>query len=249
MSLRNNARQLEENLAAVTERVAAACARAGRSAADVSLVAVTKYTPLPLVRDLLSLGHRDLGENRPQQLITRATELNADPAFAQSPIQWHLIGQLQRNKVRAVLPYTHLIHSVDSLRLLERIDQIAAELSLRPQVLLQANVSGEASKSGFEPGELREQWSQIVACEHVDLAGMMTMAPETEDADLISGVFAGLRTLREELAAELKPDQRAGFRELSMGMSGDFEIAVEEGATLIRLGSVLFQGCDEPNSP
>ena len=211
-------------------RIEAACARSGRDPAAVRLVAVTKYAPMEAVRELVALGHRDLGENRPQQLLERAGLLNG------AEVTWHLIGHLQRNKARKVLPVASLIHSVDSVRLMEAIDRLAVELSLRPRVLLEVNVSGEGSKDGFEPGVLREAWGEITRMEHVELAGLMTMAPYSDDPETARPVFQSLRELRDELTAT----GALPLPELSMGMSGDFEVAIEEGATIVRMGSLLF---------
>jgi PLP dependent protein len=221
---------LKARLEAVRRRVEAACERSGRSADSVRIVAVTKYAPLDAVRELVEVGHPLLGESRPQQLIERA-------GLLAPTARWHLIGHLQRNKVRAVLPVVELIHSVDSLRLLERISQIAEELKLTPRLLLQVNVSGEESKHGFAPEELRESWSRIASTPHVNLCGLMTMAPLTDETDHIRRTFRGLKSLRDELQAATP---ELPLEELSMGMSHDFEIAVEEGATLVRVGSVLF---------
>ena len=229
-SIRN---QLHENLARVRDQIEAACDRSGRNAESVQLVAVTKYTPHEVVSELVSLGHHILGENRPQQLIERAEQLSND-------VNWHLIGQLQRNKVRSVLPHADLIHSVDSIKLLRRIDQIASELDLRPKVLLQVNVSGEDSKSGYSAETLKSQWEEITGFNQLKITGLMTMAPLTDDQTLIRNTFARLCELRDELNAH---NEQLELTELSMGMSGDFEIAIEEGATLIRLGSALFAGC------
>lgn len=225
--------RLADNLHRVTEEIAAACARAGRSSSDVTLVAVTKYSELNWVRRLAELGVRDLGESRPQQLVERAEQLPSD-------IRWHLIGHLQRNKVKLVLPRTALIHSVDSLRLLERISEVAVEQSLRPQVLLEVNVSGEASKDGISVADLTVQWDALQAVPNVTIAGLMTMAPLNDDSEAARPVFAALRQLRDTLAARATPN--AQLTELSMGMSGDFSVAIEEGATLIRIGSRLFEG-------
>ena len=221
---------LADNLAALRRRIAAACDRAGRDPASVRLVAVTKYAPIEAVRELLALGHRDLGENRPQQLLERAALLE------ESRPTWHLIGPLQRNKARKVLPVATLTHSADSLRLLEALDRLADELSVRPRLLLEVNVSGEESKHGFTPDELRACWPRAAAFTRLDIAGLMTMAPYAEDPEAARPVFRALRRLRDELAA-VGP---LPLPELSMGMSGDFEPAIEEGATLIRIGSSLF---------
>ncbi|MGC1273599.1 MAG: YggS family pyridoxal phosphate-dependent enzyme [Planctomycetaceae bacterium] len=217
------------NYRAVCDRVVAACARSNRAVSDVRLVAVTKYAPIEAVRELIGLGHRDLGESRPQQLLERSAQLPGD-------VNWHLIGTLQRNKARKLLPAAAMIHSVDGLRLLETLDRLAEELSLHPRLLLEVNVSGEASKHGFGPEDLRAVWPQIAAFERLDVAGLMTMAPFSDDPETARPHFRALRELRDELAAK-GPNP---LTELSMGMSGDFEVAIEEGATCVRIGSLLF---------
>lgn len=233
------AARLHRNVDHVCRSVADSCVRTGRDPSEVRLVAVTKYAELSWVRELVQLGQTMLGESRPQQLVDRAERLTPD-------VEWHLIGPLQRNKVRLVLPHVALIHSVDSLRLLERIDSVAAELNLRPRVLLQVNVSGEASKQGLTADELTADWSRFSSYRQVEIAGLMTMAPLTEDLDDARPSFRGLRELRDKIR------QQSGncglLPELSMGMSHDFEVAIEEGATLVRIGSLLFEGLDESAS-
>jgi pyridoxal phosphate enzyme (YggS family) len=227
------AERLRENVGRVRQRIAAACERSGRDPADVRVVAVTKYAQWSWVEALTELGMTVLGESRPQQLLERS-------AAIQSTVEWHLIGHLQRNKVRGVLPVATLIHSVDSWRLLARIDQIAGELELHPHVLLQVNVSGEASKDGFSPDGLREVFPQTGSLANARVLGLMTMAPWSDDPATARPVFRGLRELRDELQAAAPSTVRLDH--LSMGMSNDFEVGVEEGATLVRLGSVLFEG-------
>jgi hypothetical protein len=184
----------------------------------------------------LQLGALDLGESRPQQLIERA------PLLGES-VRWHLVGQLQRNKVRRVLPYIALLHSVDSLRLAESVDRIASELDLRPRVLLEVNVSGESAKGGFAIDELQSVWSRLVEYRNLQLDGLMTMAPLTEDAEQARPIFRKLREVRDQLVE--RSDPPVALPQLSMGMSGDFEIAIEEGATLVRIGSALFTGLSQ----
>lgn len=225
--------RLADNLQRVRSEIAAACDRAGRSPNEVTLVAVTKYAELDWVRRLVDLGVRDLAESRPQQFVERAGQLPAET-------RWHFIGHLQRNKVKSVLPRTVLIHSVDSLRLLERISEVAAVLSLRPRVLLEVNVSGEASKDGLPAAELTSQWDVLQAVPNVEIVGLMTMAPLADDPAAARPVFRQLRQLRDDLAARAAPHVQ--LTELSMGMSGDFVVAIEEGATLVRIGSRLFEG-------
>jgi len=225
--------RVAENLVQIRERIAAACTQVGRSPDSVRLVAVTKYAELEWVQDLLSLGVHDLGESRPQRLVERA-------GLIEEPVRWHLIGHLQRNKARKVLPLVDLAHSVDTLRLLETIDRLAEELELRPRVLLEVNVSGEAAKHGFAPDELLANWPAVLACHCVRVEGLMTMAPRVDDVEDARSSFRGLRELRGRLI-ETSTD---GFElpELSMGMSNDFEVAIEEGATIVRIGSCLYNG-------
>lgn len=226
-----NEQQLQQNLARVQARIAAACRRVGRDPADVELVAVTKSAPLDWIRHLPELGVRKLGENRPQQLVERAAQV--------SGVEWHLVGHLQRNKVRSVLPHTALIHSVDSLRLLQRISDVAGELQQTVRVLLQVNVSGEASKQGLAPEELLQAWPAFDAVPHVEIAGLMAMAPLADDPEAARPTFRGLRELRDRLV-RLPGEPR--LPTLSMGMSHDMDVAVEEGATVVRIGSALFEG-------
>jgi hypothetical protein len=222
---------IARNLAAVRERIASACARTGRDPNSVRLVAVTKSADLEAIRALIELGEVDLGENRPQQLAHRAAALP-------NHVRWHLIGHLQRNKIDLVLPIVQLIHSVDSLRLLRSLAERSAKGDRRPQLLLEVNVSGEQTKGGFSPAELAAAWDEIRTLAAGRVVGLMTMAPLSDDPNVIRPVFRGLRKLRDQLV------DRAGgdvlLPELSMGMSGDFEIAVEEGATIVRIGSRLF---------
>lgn len=223
--------QLAENLNQVRKRIAMSCESSGRSDREVQLIAVTKNSTVDEIRMLLGCGLRVLGESRPQQLAARAEELGGED------IEWHVIGHLQRNKVRQVLPHAALIHSVDSLRLLEEIDQAAEEMGLRPSVLLQVNISGEESKQGFSPQELRDAVAMLKEFQHVEIKGLMTMAPLIDNDDEIRPIFGNLRLLQVELKKEIPT-----ITELSMGMSNDFEVALQEGATFIRLGSVLFNG-------
>ncbi len=224
---------MARNYAGVVERVAAAAKRAGRPPGAVRIVAVTKYARLEWLKALVNLGQRDLGESRPQQLVERAALVGPD-------VQWHLIGSLQRNKVRKVLPLTCLVHSVDSLRLLAAIGRLAEELDLWPRVLLEVNLTGEETRHGFTGTELLHGWPEIAACRHVRVEGLMTMAALSEDPETSRPTFAELCDLRELLIED--PHTTHPPCELSMGMSGDFEVAIEEGATLIRVGSALWEG-------
>ncbi len=230
--------RIVENLARIREAIDAACRRAGRAPHEVRLVGVTKSARLEWIEALVSLGVRDLGESRPQQLLERAAALESEQGTGE-PIRWHLIGHLQRNKVRKVLPLAACLHSVDSLALAARIDSLSAELGLRPQLLLEVNVSGEGSKDGFSPEQLRADWETLRSLAHVDLAGLMTMAQLADDPEAARPTFRRLREFRDELAAV---PGSPSLNELSMGMSGDFGVAIEEGATMIRVGTSLFEG-------
>lgn len=227
--------QLTQNLNAIIQEMHSACHRSGRDESSVRLVAVTKYAEWPWVQELSSLC-QTFGENRPQQLADRQKML--------PEVEWHLIGQLQRNKVRLALQHAALIHSVDSLTLLERIEETASILNKDVQVLLQVNASGEASKSGFAPEEIISQWPAILTtASRTRISGLMTMAAESEDPEEARPTFRKLRQLRDHLAAR-EDSKGAGvlLPELSMGMSGDFIPAIEEGATLVRIGSRIFHG-------
>ena len=223
---------IADNLASVLSKIENAARRAGRDPAEVRLVAVTKYAELNWVKHLIQAGIKTLGESRPQQLTERV------PILGDS-IELHLIGHLQRNKVRLILPHVSLIHSVDSLRLLRRIDEISAEMSLSPRVLLEVNTTGEKSKDGFSIDALTRDWDQILRCKSVKVSGLMTMARESDDPEEARSTFSSLRQLRDELSSRPTSPQ---LPELSMGMSGDYQVGIEEGATLVRIGSALFDG-------
>ncbi|TWT57097.1 hypothetical protein KOR42_04550 [Thalassoglobus neptunius] len=233
-------RILTENLKNVLKSIESTCLRCHRDPSEVKLIAVTKYAPLEAVRELNRIGLRTYGENRPQQLVERAQTLTEDSEW--SPAEWHLIGQLQRNKVRLVLPHVALIHSIDSVQLLSQIDRIAEETGASASVLLQVNTSGEESKSGFPPELLLEQWERVCSFNNVQLCGLMTMAPLTEETKTVRSTFSELQKIQTDLNST---GRHPPLTELSMGMSRDYEIAIEEGATIIRLGSILFEGTAE----
>ena len=225
---------IPRNLDAVRARIEAAARRSGRAPETVTLVAVTKKCPVELIRPLVDAGALDLGENYPQELWRKAEALGG---LAQ-PVRWHLIGHLQTNKARRTLPMVTMVHAVDSLKLLHLLDSLAQELPDAPPVCLQVNTSGEQAKHGWSPERVLEDAEAIAACQAIRVVGLMTMAAWGTDAKTARPSFVRLRETREELR------QRTGLPlpELSMGMSGDFESAVEEGATLVRVGSALFEG-------
>lgn len=225
--------RLRANLAAIQDRIGAALAAAGRAEDACRLVAVTKSVPTPVAAALIDLGHEDLGESRPEVLRSRKEALGADFEAA----SWHMIGHFQRRKVRDSLALCSLVHSVHGERLLQTISDRAGELDSPAEVLLQVNVSGEAAKQGFAPAEVGPVLDAMERFPHVSVRGLMTMAPAGLDSDELRRVFSGLRELRDRCARPAQP-----LPELSMGMSGDFEEAILEGATLVRVGTALFDG-------
>ncbi len=234
--------RIERNLRRVREDIAAACGRAGRTAEEVSIVAVTKSVDLEAIKALLDAGLRDLGENRAQQLIRRAAETEAHVRRRRSPlplpVRWHMVGHLQRNKVRSVLSCAEVIHSVDSLRLAEEIHNRAEHLGRVVNVFLQVNCSEEEQKFGVAVGAAVHLGELICTLRHLRLVGLMTLAPLTDDPQLARPSFVRLRELFEEMRAEKIGGEH--FRHLSMGMSQDYAVAVEEGATVLRIGTALF---------
>jgi pyridoxal phosphate enzyme (YggS family) len=246
---------LEERYTLVRERIARAAARAGRTADDIVLVAVTKTAEPEQVRRLIDLGHRHMGENRVQRLIqhaaiadeylSRLTVLSTARRQAESaqlarahPVHWHMIGHLQRNKVRKAVELCRLIHSVDSLRLAEEIQQAALRRDQIVEVLVQVNCSGEPQKHGCPLAAVLPLIEQIETMVNIRVRGLMTMAPWSENPEDARPSFARCRELFEEVRAEGFGEGR--FNLLSMGMSGDFEVAVSEGANIVRLGTALF---------
>jgi hypothetical protein len=221
------------NLATVRGRMADAARRSGRAPDAVRLVAVTKTVGVATVRSLVEAGQADIGENRAQEIRDRAREL------AGEAVRWHMIGHLQRNKVKYVVPACAMIHSVDSGRVAEAISSRGEAEGVRARCLLEVNVSGEEAKYGASSAEAPALARAVAAMPGVDLAGLMTMAPFVEDAETVRPVFAALR----ELAARINGEGGlpAPLGELSMGMTQDYEVAIEEGATLVRVGTALFE--------
>jgi pyridoxal phosphate enzyme (YggS family) len=223
---------LAERLAEVEERLCAACRRVGRARSEVTLVAVTKTVFAEVAALLPGLGVSDLGESRPQELWRKAAVVTG--------VRWHLIGHLQRNKIERTLPLVERVHSVDSVRLLAALEEACREAGRTLPALLEVNASGEASKHGFAPEAVPALAESVTALRHVRIEGLMTMAAYEDDAEKTRPTFAALRQLRDRLAGQWGQT----LPHLSMGMSNDFEIAIEEGATMVRLGSVLFEGVD-----
>lgn len=240
---------LAENVARVSDEVAAACDAAGRPAESVRLVAVTKYVEPEVIRALLDLGVREIAENRVQQHVRRVAELSEHPPATGNRPHWHFVGHLQRNKVSQLLRSgVALLHAIDSPRLATELSEQAARLDMQVDGLIEVNVSGEASKYGCAPDDVEALATQFVAAPNLRLSGLMTMAPLDDDPAAARPHFARLRTILEKLRDQgVVPES---CRELSMGMSGDFPAAIAEGATLVRIGSSLFDGLpDELRTP
>lgn len=219
-------------LAAVRRRIAATAERAGRSEADVRLVVVTKEVTPGRAAEAIAAGATDLGENRAQELVAKQAGLGADG----ERVTWHFIGTLQRNKVRDVVGRAALIHSVDSVALGRTIASRASAAGRTQDVLLEVNIAGESSKHGLAPDDVPPALDALVAETALNVRGLMTIAPES-DADRARATFRALRELRDELRGRARA---ASLVELSMGMTSDFEAAIEEGATMVRIGSAIF---------
>jgi pyridoxal phosphate enzyme (YggS family) len=236
---------IETNVAWVCERIAAAAQRAGRRPDEITLVAITKTCAAPVVAAAYRAGLREFGENRVEEASAKIPgfqELIPTP----EPLRWHMVGHLQRRKARLATELFDLIHSVDGLRLAQRINRDSAEIGKVIPVLLEINVSGEVSKHGFNLSPLAGSQAkasfiadveQILMLPYLRLCGLMTMAPIVTDPEEARPVFAALRTLRDELSQRFP---EADWRELSMGMTADYEVAVEEGATMVRVGRGVF---------
>ena len=226
---------LTANLATVRARLERAAERSGRDPASIRLVAVTKQVDADRIRALHALGVRTVGENRVQEALRKQAEL------ADLDLAWHLIGHLQTNKVKQVIGAFDLVHGVDSVKLARALDARAEETwqgKARQDVLLQVNVAREASKFGFFPEDLPAAAQEILSLEHLNLRGLMTVAPYAADPESVRGVFRRLRDLRD--ACHRVAGDRTELSDLSMGMSQDFADAIEEGATIVRIGTALF---------
>jgi pyridoxal phosphate enzyme (YggS family) len=236
--------RIADRVKRLEQTIASACARSGREHGDIRLVIVTKSADFEAIKEVLRLGYNHLGENRLQQLkkvagqVAEFLEQGEEGVDLPREVHWHMIGHVQRNKVRQILPLVSLIHSVDTLRLAEEISTSAAKMNLSPKVLLQVNTSNEPQKYGVPVGAATHLAEQIETLPNLQLIGVMTMAPLTRNKDIIRACFVRAR----ELFYEMRGEKIVGpqFTELSMGMSSDYEIAVEEGATILRIGSAIF---------
>ena len=221
--------EIAGNLREVGQRLKAACLRVNRNPADVGLIAVSKTFPADAVREAAAAGQQVFGESRLQE---------AEPKIALLPgsLHWHFIGRIQRNKVRRILPLFGVIHAVDSFALASYMNGIAAESGLFPKIFLQVNIAGEASKGGFDPETLRTELGYLLGLERLEIMGLMCIPPEGPDAESARPWFVALRELRDALSCE----SGVPLPCLSMGMSADFELAVQLGATHVRVGSAIF---------
>ena len=226
-------RTIANNIGRIRERIATAADRAGRSPENILLIAVTKYADVAQTRCVALAGLHDLGESRPQILWEKATSLASDS------IRWHLVGHLQRNKVARTIAHTHLIHSVDSHRLLKEIERESSKVNRAADILLEVNISDDTNKHGFSPSDLDETLSLIADLQHIRVHGLMAMASREGGPTVAQKEFAAVRTLRDHLSENLPAN--ISLNELSLGMSGDLEEAILEGATMVRVGRALFE--------
>ncbi|MBS3734344.1 MAG: YggS family pyridoxal phosphate-dependent enzyme [Phycisphaerae bacterium] len=235
-------RRISDNLSHIRDDIAVACEKARRVPADVSIVAVTKQVDFETVRHLLDAGLSEFGENRAAQLARRAEEMNTYLERRRTPlpapVRWHMIGHLQRNKIKTVLPTVSVVHSVDSLRLAEALNKRAGHCACTVDAFVQVNCSEEPQKHGCAVGAASHLAEMMATMPHVRVVGLMTMAPLTDDAEAARPSFARLREIFEDTRREAAVGDH--FRHLSMGMSQDYAVAVEEGATVLRIGSALF---------
>lgn len=222
---------IKENLLQVEEQIRGACAKSGRKEAEVTLIAVSKTKPVELLKEAYDAGAREFGENKVQEILDKAPKLPSD-------IRWHMIGHLQKNKVRQVIDKVVLIHSVDTVALAGQIEKEAAKRDLQMDILLEVNVAGEESKFGFRVEEVLDAVREIANFSHVHIKGLMTIAPFVENSEENRDIFQKLYQLCVDIKS--KNIDNVSMSVLSMGMTGDYEVAVEEGATMIRVGTGIF---------
>jgi pyridoxal phosphate enzyme (YggS family) len=227
---------LKERLASINQRIAAACARSGRSPSEITLVGVSKTVAPSIIKTAIEAGLRVFGENRVQEASSKINELKE--FTLRHGVQWHLIGHLQSNKAGRAVELFHTIHSVDSLKLAERLNHLAGEIEKRLPILIEVNLGGEASKSGISPDEVLALCEKAGKLPHLELKGLMTVPPFLTNPEEMRQYFRRLCELRDQARETGAGDEH--FKELSMGMSNDFEVAIEEGATLVRIGTAIF---------
>ena len=234
--------KISDRLDKIHDSIKATCDRIGRDSSELKLIVVGKSACFEAIKEVIDLGYSDLGENHVQQLkkvYGQVKDTYANQNDEKTPaIHWHMIGHLQRNKVKQVLPLVSLIHSVDTLRLAEEISEQAGKLNTVAKILLQINTSNEPQKYGVPVGAATHLAEQLETLPHIEFKGLMTMAPLTRNKDIVKACFSRARELFVEMCGEKIVGPQ--FTELSMGMSSDYEIGIEEGATLLRIGSAIF---------
>ncbi|MCU6746693.1 MULTISPECIES: YggS family pyridoxal phosphate-dependent enzyme [Lachnospiraceae] len=226
---------LETNLAQVEANIQAACRRAGRKREDVTLIAVSKTKPVQMLKEVYNLGVRVFGENKVQELTDKYVQLPSD-------IRWHMIGHLQTNKVKYIIDKVELIHSVDSLRLAETIEKEAEKKNCTANILVEVNVAEEESKFGLKMSEVIPFMDEISKYSHINVRGLMTIAPFVENPEKNRPIFAALRKLSVDIRHKNVDNSNVSI--LSMGMTNDYEVAIEEGATMVRVGTGIFGARD-----
>jgi len=228
---------IQDNLDHIHSRIAAACLRSGRDAESVRLVAVSKTHPAELVEEAAAAGQRIFGENYVQEFVAKAEAVKA-------PVEWHFIGALQSNKIKYLRGCASMVHSVDRFSLATEIDRQWGKLERKADILLQVNLGGEVTKSGVDAADLEQLVRQVADLPHVRIRGLMCLPPYFEDAEEVRPFFRRLRELAGRIEALALPGVE--MTELSMGMSHDFEVAIEEGATLVRVGTAIFGAREYP---
>jgi PLP dependent protein len=223
---------ISDNINSIREKISRACARAGRSSSEVTLLAVGKTFPSSAVREAVEAGVADVGENYVQELLSKRRDLSG------SDVRWHFIGHLQSNKVKNVADWIHMIHAVDSTALAIEIDRRAAKSGRVIECLLEVNTTGESTKFGVAPGDVTALVKSLASCDNISLGGLMTIGPFLPDPEGSRPMFRRLRELKDEIGSLAQGN--VTMRHLSMGMTGDFEVAIDEGATLVRIGTAIF---------
>lgn len=222
---------LKENYELVSNKVKNACERAGRAAEDVTLIAVSKTKPVEMLQEVYDCGCRDFGENKVQEIMDKYDKLPND-------IRWHMIGHLQTNKVKYIVDKVYMIHSVDSIKLAKEISKEAVKKNVTVKILLEVNVAQEETKFGMMSDEVKEFYNEVIDLPGLKVCGLMTIAPYVEDSEENRQYFVKLRQLMVDMTEEKNDNKDVG--ELSMGMTGDYEVAIEEGATYVRVGTGIF---------
>jgi pyridoxal phosphate enzyme (YggS family) len=230
-------KSIAENLERVRAQIAQAAEKSNRAVDEIELVAISKTHEAAKVREAIEAGQTLFGESRVQEARVKIPELPSN-------LRWHFVGHLQKNKIRHALPLFELIHSVDSLALAQDVNRVAEEEGLHPRILLEVNVAGEGSKFGFKPEQLRAEIESLLAFSRLSILGLMTIPPIAEEAEASRKYFIQLRELRDRLQIEFHVD----LAQLSMGMTQDFAVAVEEGATLVRVGTAIFGERSKPKT-